>query len=1065
MRRKLPLATMSQASYKPVNPQVSWPDMEKAVLERWARDDVFRRSMSERSGRPEWVFYEGPPTANGKPGIHHVEARSFKDLFCRFQTMRGHYVHRKAGWDCHGLPVEIEVEKQLGITQKRQIEEEIGIEAFTKRCRESVTRYVDDWARLTDRIGFWVDLDDPYWTMSKDYVESVWWLLKEIWDKGLLEEDFKVVPYCPRCETSLSSHEQHYAGSYQTVSDPSVYVRFPLVAEPGTALLVWTTTPWTLLANLAAAVGPDISYATVADPADASKRLVIAAELVTPLFGEDTEILDTRPGADLLDARYEPPFDFVESAGRAHTVRPGDFVSTEDGSGIVHMAPYGEDDIKVARRDDLPIVQIITPSGRVDERAGDFAGLWFKDADPKIVEDLHRRGLLFKSENYEHSYPHCWRCGTPLIYYARKDWYVRTSQMRAELQASNEDTNWYPETIKYGRFGDWLANNVDWSLSRDRYWGTPLPIWRCDAGHATCVGSFAELGELAGTDLSDLDPHRPHVDNVIFPCPECGSDAIRVTSVIDAWFDSGAVPFAQWHYPFENKDVFTARFPAHFISEGIDQTRGWFYSLLAIATLVKGQSSFRNCVVLGLLLDAEGRKMSKSVGNVIDPWAVLDVQGADALRWYLLTGGSPWSARRVSIEIIQEALRKFLLTLWNTYSFWVTYASLEGFDPTTESIPVTKRSEMDRWVLAELDDTVREVTESLEAFDAARGGRRIDRFVDDLSNWYVRRSRRRFWRSKEDSDTRAAFLTLWECLVTVSRLTAPFTPFVADEIYSNLTSADEHEADSVHLAEWPDRDPAHADDALRRRMAVVRRLVVLGRSARTEAAVRVRQPLARALLVVPSAEAADVTELEEIIAEELNVKELEVSKGLQDLVSYSVKPNFKALGPRFGARVKDVARALARADAHELVSSLESQGYAVVDIDGEPARLEPDDLDVRVEGREGFSLAQEGPYGVALDLDLTPELEAEGVARELIRSIQDLRKSSGLAVEDRIELWLSSSIEPLRRAILEHVDVIASEVLATSTHTDAPSTDGAVNTETVNLDQGVAEIALRKVET
>jgi isoleucyl-tRNA synthetase len=711
--------------------------------------------------------------------------------------------------------------------------------------------------------------------------------------------------------------------------------------------------------------------------------------------------------------------------------------------------------MSVAKRDGLPIVGMIDPSGKVVPHGEPFAGLWVKDADPKIVEDLDARGLLFQAEDYEHAYPHCWRCGTPLLYYPRKDWYVRTSQIRGELLASNEDTNWQPPTIKYGRFGDWLANNVDWSLSRDRYWGTPLPVWRCADGHATCVGSLAELGELAGRDLSDLDPHRPYVDEVTITCPECGKEARRVKSVIDAWFDSGAMPFGQWHYPFENEDVFETRFPADFISEAIDQTRGWFYSLLAVATLVRGVNSYRNCVCLGLIVDAQGRKMSKSLGNVIDPWVVLDAQGADALRWYLLTAGSPWSPRRVSVELIEESLRKYLLTLWNTYSFWVTYASLEGFDPSDHE-PVTERPQIDRWILAELDHTVREVTGALEGFDCTRGGRRLGEFVDDLSNWYVRRSRRRFWRSASDEDTRIAFLTLWECLVTVAKLTAPYTPFISDEIYTNLTGED-----SVHLADWPEPDGFRVDDDLRRRMQLVRRLVTLGRSARTEAKARVRQPLSKAIVVLPRAEVDHLAGLEELLAEELNVREIEVARGIGELVTYTIKPNFKALGPRFGAQVRDVAAALARADAHEVVAALEERDAATLEVGGEHVTLSREELDVRVSGREGFSLAQDGPYGVALDLHVTPELAAEGIAREVVRAVQDLRKSSGLAVEDRIELWLSSDDVAVSGALREHEGMIGKEVLARSTLLEAPPED--VATDDVTLDGGLAAIGLRKV--
>ncbi|CAN5508007.1 isoleucine--tRNA ligase [soil metagenome] len=1051
---------MPEPLYREVDARVSWPELEERVLRRWKEERVFEASLRERAGEQEWVFYEGPPTANGRPGIHHVEARTFKDLFCRFQTMRGRLVYRKGGWDCHGLGVEIDAEKTLGITPKRQIEEEVGIAAFVELCRETVTEYVDDWARLTDRIGFWLDLDDAYWTMSRDYVESVWWLLKQIWDKGLLEEDFKVVPYCPRCETALSSHEQHQPDAYKMVQDPSVYVRFPLEDEPATALLVWTTTPWTLLANMAAAVGPEIDYVKAQDPLVPDHFLIVAKARAAALLGEGFSAVSSYKGQDLVGRAYRPPFGFVPTEGSAHTVTHGNFVTTEDGSGIVHLAPYGEEDMRVAKRDNLPIVQMINASGQVVERGEPFSGMGVKEADPLIVEDLKERDLLFRSELYLHAYPHCWRCDTPLLYFPRKDFYIRTSQIRNELQASNDDTEWQPSTIKYGRFGDWLANNVDWSLSRDRYWGTPLPIWRCSNEHLTCVGSFSELEELCGNDLSKLDPHRPYIDEVTFGCPQCGAQARRTKSVIDAWFDSGSMPFAQWHYPFANEDIFEARFPADFISEAIDQTRGWFYSLLAVATLVRGRNSFKNVVCLGHIVDTDGRKMSKRLGNAIDPWEVVNKHGADALRWYMITGGTPWSARRVSHDIIQESLRRYLLTLWNTYSFWVTYASLENFDPKSCSVPLAQRSELDRWILAELDDTVRHMSDSLEAFDASGAGRRLDLLVDDLSNWYVRRSRRRFWKSAAEADTQSAFLTLWECLTTIAKLSAPFTPFVADEIYTNLTGTGAEDHASVHLARWPQPDDARTNDSLRTGMALARRLVALGRAARTDARVKVRQPLSRALIVVPRAEADLLEGLEPLVAEELNVKEVEAAHGLQELVTYSVRPNFKLLGPRFGARVKDVARSLSAADAHALTDSLETTGAAVVHVDGEPLSLSTDELDVRIEGREGFSLAREGAYGVALDLELDAELIAEGIAREVVRAVQELRKASGLAVADRIELWLEAEDETVAEALQQHRGAIASEVLATTVNVNEHSLPEAQETE-LALDQGAVRVVLR----
>ncbi|MDQ4064712.1 MAG: isoleucine--tRNA ligase, partial [Actinomycetota bacterium] len=840
--------------------------------------------------------------------------------------------------------------------------------------------------------------------MDRDYVETVWWLLRQIWDKGLLEEDYKVVPYCPRCETGLSNHEQHQTGAYQNVSDPAVFIRLPLRDDPNVALLAWTTTPWTLLANMAAAINPNVVYAKVVDPDASDRYLVVARELVEATLGPEAEVVDEIPGGDLVGKSYVPPFDFVESGDSGHIVRAGDFVTTEEGTGVVHIAPYGEDDMALAKEYDLPVVQMIGPDGRVIARGGRFAGMWLKDADPVIVEDLEARGVLLRAEQYTHAYPHCWRCGTPLIYYARLDWYIRTSQIRDKLQASNDETNWQPPTIKYGRFGDWLANNVDWALSRDRYWGTPLPIWRCANEHTLFMGSFAELQELAGRDISKIDPHRPYIDTVTFDCPDCGQPSRRVASVIDTWFDAGAMPFGQWHYPFENEDVFDARFPADFITEAIDQTRGWFYTLLAISTLVRGHNSYRNVVVLGHIVDAEGRKMSKSLGNVIDSSLVLDTLGADALRWYMLTGGNPWANRRLSVEIIQESLRKFLLTLWNTYSFWVTYAAIENFDPRSHDMPVADRPEMDRWILAELDDTVRAVTAGLDDFDTASGGRRLDRFVDDLSNWYVRRNRRRFWRSGTDADTTAAFLTLWECLVSVAQLTAPFTPFVADAIYTNLTAPDDSAADSVHLARWPAPNDARVDDALRTKMQLARRLVSLGREVRTSAKVRTRQPLRNALVAAPAEELGLIADVAETIADELNVKNIEVVSDLGEYVTYSVKPNFKLLGPRFGPRVKDIAAALSKQNHAEVVITAQNSGSYNLRIGDETITLELGELDIRQEPKPGFTAAFEGGYGVALDLTIDEELRAEGIAREVIRGIQDLRKKTGLAVEDRIAL-------------------------------------------------------------
>ena len=889
--------------FGPVDPQLDLVALERRVLARWRELDLANAVQRQWEGAPPWVFYEGPPTANGKPGLHHVWARAFKDLFPRFRTMSGHDVPRKGGWDCHGLPVEIEVEKELGFTRKQEIEE-YGIGNFNARCRESVQRYVGDWEALTERAGVWIDTKDAYWTLSNEYVESVWWLVKQLFDKGLLYEGYRVVPYCSRCGTALSSHELGQPGVYRDVVDPSVYVRFPLVdddgMDDGADLLVWTTTPWTLISNVAAAVGSDIDYVRVRDAEGGRDQIL--ADARAP---EGADVVARYLGTDLVGRRYRRPFDFLPIDERGQRVVAADFVSTEDGTGIVHMAPaFGVDDMDVAKVEDLPVLNPVGPDGTFSSAVTPWAGMWVKDADPGIVADLEARGLLVREQPYSHSYPHCWRCGTPLIYWAKTSWFVRTSEHRDDLLRENEKIGWYPEHIKHGRFGEWLRNNVDWALSRDRYWGTPLPIWRCDGteSHDTCVGSVAQLSELSGSDLAALDLHRPHVDDVTFPCPEPGCDATarRIAPVLDAWFDSGSMPSAQHHYPFGDKARFESAFPADFICEAVDQTRGWFYSLLAVNTLVFDSTPHKNVVVLGFVVDEFGQKMSKSKGNVIDPWQIFDTFGADALRWYFFSAGSPWTNRRVYEDGIREATRKTLITLWNVFAFFATYADLEGWAPaeagadTQPPEPAEPEHVLDRWLEARLARTVAEVTAALDGFDALGGSSALAAFVDDLSNWYVRRSRPRFWGSPPASSTGAgAYAVLHRALVVTCKLLAPFCPFLADELFVILTGEV-----SVHLQRWP--EAGSVDDQLLVQMDAGRRLVGLGRAARTDAGVRTRQPLRRAMLLHPGVELSD--EVRKEIAEELNVKALEDVGTLSDLMSWAVVPNFRALGPAWAPR-------------------------------------------------------------------------------------------------------------------------------------------------------------------
>ncbi|MFI6696149.1 isoleucine--tRNA ligase [Streptomyces sp. NPDC050433] len=1019
---------MTPPQYSQVPAQVDLPALEHAVLAFWRENKVFDKSLAQSEGRPEWVFYEGPPTANGMPGAHHIEARVFKDVFPRFRTMRGYHVARKAGWDCHGLPVEIAVEKELGFAGKQDIEK-YGIAEFNDKCRESVTRHTDAFAELTTRMGYWVDLDDAYQTMNPEYIESVWWSLKEIFNKGLLVQDHRVAPWCPRDQTSLSDHE--LAQGYETIVDPSVFVRFPLTSGPlagDAALLVWTTTPWTLVSNTAVAAHPDVTYVVATN---GTEKLVVAEPLVEKALGEDGwELTGERfTGREMERWTYERPFALVAfpEGSEAHYVVNAAYVTTEDGTGLVHQSPaFGADDLVVCNAYGLPMVNPVRPDGTFEEDLPLVGGVFFKKADEALTADLDARGLLFRHVPYEHSYPHCWRCHTALLYYAQPSWYIRTTAVKDRLLEENEKTNWFPDSVKHGRYGDWLNNNVDWSLSRNRYWGTPLPIWTCEDGHLTCVGSRAELTELSGADQSSLDPHRPFIDAVTFPCPTCGETATRVPEVIDAWYDSGSMPFAQWGYPYKNKDLFEKRYPAQFISEAIDQTRGWFYTLMAVGTLVFDKSSYENVVCLGHILAEDGRKMSKHLGNILQPIPLMEQHGADAVRWFMAAGGSPWAARRVGDTTIQEVVRKTLLTYWNTVAFQALYARTTGWAPSAADPAPAERPVLDRWLLSELHALVDQSTKAMDAYDTQRIGKLLSAFVDDLSNWYVRRSRRRFWQGDK-----AALRTLHEVVETVTRLMAPITPFITERVWQDMIVPVTPDApESVHLSTWPEADLSAIDPALSRQMALVRRLVELGRATRAESGVKTRQPLSRALVAATGFETLS-PELRAQITEELNVSSLaSLAEVGGSLVDTTAKANFRALGKRFGKGVQAVAKAVADADAAALSAALRDAGTASVTVDGEPVSLAPDEVIITETPREGWSVASDSGATVALDLEITPELRLAGLARDAIRLIQEARKNSGLDVADRIAVRWSTTTDETRAALSTHTSLISDEVLA-----------------------------------
>ncbi len=1046
------------ARHAPVDPKQSFPDLEEAVLERWREGDTFRRQLAGREGRPLWSFYEGPPTANGKPGSHHVLARVFKDVYPRYKSMCGFDVPRKGGWDCHGLPVELEVEKQLGITSKEEIEA-FGIAEFNQRCRESVFAFVGDWNRLVERIGHWIDLEDPYVTMDTDYIESVWWSLKQNWENDRLYEGHKVVPYCPRCGTALSSHE--VALGYRDVIDPSAYVRLPVTdpgrdsgpLEPGDNLLVWTTTPWTLIAHAAVAAGAEIPYVRAAT-ADGAEIVVVAAALAAKLLGDDYETLATFPGSELEGVRYEAPFDFIAGAEfgpLGHSVLMADFVTTEDGTGLVHTAlAFGEDDFRLGERYGMTLQNPVRLDGTYDERVPDFQGKLVRDHNPEIVAALAASGRLFREVPYEHAYPHCWRCDTPLIYYAKSSWYIRTSAVRDRMLAENERIGWHPEHIKHGRFGKWLEGNVDWALSRERYWGTPLPIWACtaaDCEERVCVGSLAELGERGGEAPrrrieggEEIDLHRPYIDDVVLDCAACGGAMRRVPEVIDTWYDSGAMPFAQFHYPFENEAEFDQRFPADFICEAIDQTRGWFYSQLAESVLLFDQTDYLNCVCLGLILDPEGRKMSKRLDNLVDPHEVIDAHGADAFRWYYLASQQPWAGYRFSADTVGESVRQFLLTLWNTYSFYVLYANAD--DGASEREPSAAEAELDRWLVSRLQATIAAVRSGLDDFDSTSAGKAIAQFVDEMSNWYVRVSRRRFW----DGDA-AAFATLRLCLAETAKLLAPFIPFTADAIWLNLEhGAEPPVAESVHLEDYPVADDSLRDSGLEDGMEAARRAVELGRAARAQAKAKMRQPLSRAVIVATAAERQTIESFAAIVKAELNVRELEFVTEEGELASWSVKPNFPALGPRFGKDMPQVKVAIEALDADHVRSTIDAGGEVGISVDGREHILGPADLSFAMQPLDGYQVESEAGRAVALALELDDDLIREGLAREVVRAVQNARKQAGLEITDRIELALGGD-EELLAAARAHEDYVAGETLATSVAYESDGAEAAVSVD------------------
>ena len=1022
--------------YQKVPTDMNFAKREEEVLEFWRKEDVFKKMMHLRDGAPAFTFYDGPPTANGRPHIGHVLTRSIKDVIPRYRTMKGYDVLRKAGWDTHGLPVELEVERQLGLDGKPQIEK-YGIEPFIQECKKSVWKYKHEWEEMSDRVGFWADMEHPYITYEDDYIESEWWSLKQIFEKGLLYKGHKIVPYCPRCGTALSSHE--VAQGYKNVKEVSATVRFPVKGEEKTCLLAWTTTPWTLPSNLALCVNASVIYAKFT--AEDGWTYIMCKDLIPTVFcDQKVTILSEMPGSSLVGMEYEPVFDFgrrvLKENQRAWFVVEDDYVTTEDGTGIVHQAPaFGEDDYRVCKKNGLPFVNFVDAQGCMTEETK-WPGVFVKDVDKLVLEDLKARDLLFAALPFAHDYPFCWRCDTPLIYYARQSWFIRMTAVRQQLMENNRSVNWLPENIKEGRMGNFLENVIDWGLSRERYWGTPLPVWICKScGKVHVVGSREELCRMG----QDVDPkielHRPYIDRVILTCPDCGGDMIREKDVIDCWYDSGSMPFAQWHYPFENREIFERRFPADFISEAIDQTRGWFYTLLAISTCIFGQSSFKNCIVMGHVQDKDGQKMSKHKGNVVDPWTVLNAQGADAVRWFFYNNAAPWLPNRFYSEAVAETQRKYMGTLWNTYAFFVLYAEIDQFDPKAHPLEKAELSLMDRWALSRLNSLVKTVDSHLMNYRITEASRAMAEFVDDLSNWYVRRSRERFWGKGMAGDKEAAFATLYHILVSMARMTAPFTPFMAESMYRNLVcSTDPGAPVSVHLTDYPMADDTRIDPELEAHMRDLLSVVALGRACRNESGLKVRQPLSRMIV-------CGVSLPEEFCAlaeDELNVKDVVFTEDTTAFMTWQLKPQMRTLGKKYGKLLRAIGEHLNTLDGNAVVAAFDAGRQLLFELEGMTIELLKDDVLTAPIKKPGYAVSQDRGVTVALDTNLTEELRREGYAREIISKLQTMRKEAGLEVTDRIRVFAETQDKTLASILQEDAEVICRGVLALSVEAGIP---------------------------